>query len=399
MSERKHIAVVTTSRADFSHLVWPLACIRDDDRLALSIVETGAHLSREFGHTGREIRDAGFEVSRSIECLISSDTDVGMAKTIAVAAMGLADTLSELRPDILLLIADRFEMLAPASVALALRIPMAHIEGGEISEGAVDDAVRNALTKMAHLHFTPHADASRRVLAMGEERWRVHQVGAPSLDHLRRSTLADRGSLARRLDLDTSKPLCVACVHPVTLLADTIGEADAVFDALDGVDAQIAFCFPNADAGSRALIERAQTFCADRDSAHLYVNLDPVTYWSLLAMADAMVGNSSSGIMETPALSLPTVNVGLRQRGRMRAKNIVDVPADAPAIRAAVDHALAPDTRQALGTVANPYGDGHAGERIARALAEAPGREALLFKRALPLADGLAFDHDTVPAP
>ena len=169
-----------------------------------------------------------------------------------------------------------------------------------------------------------------------------------------------------------------------------------MFDALGGLDAQLAFCFPNADAGSRALIERARAFCADAEHARLYVNLDPVTYWSLLAMADAMVGNSSSGIMETPALSLPTVNVGLRQRGRMRAANIVDVPADAVAIRAAVDRALEADTRQALGTVANPYGDGHAGERIARVLADAPPRDTLLFKRALPLTDGPAFDHGPV---
>src|ERR1700720_1512237 len=186
---KRTIAVITTSRADYSHLYWPLRDLSENENVDLRIVALGSHLSPEFGNTVQEIEKDGFEIASRIECLLSSDSDVGMAKTIGVATLSLADLLGKMRPDLLLLIADRYEMLAPASVALTLRIPVAHIEGGEVSEGAIDDAVRNALTKMAHIHFTSTAGARTRVISMGEEPWRVHHAGAPSLDHLRRSTL------------------------------------------------------------------------------------------------------------------------------------------------------------------------------------------------------------------
>ena len=359
--------------------------IADHEDLDLTIIVVGAHLSPEFGHTAKIVEDAGFTIHDTVECLLSSDSDTGMAKTIGVAMLGLADVLSRLRPDMLLLIADRYEMLAPASVALALRIPVAHIEGGEISEGAVDDAVRNALTKMSHIHFTPTDNARRRVLAMGEEPWRVHSVGAPSLDHLVNGTLPGRDAVAQLLRGDVPPDLCMVSTHPVTLLDDTLSEADALFNALTATHHPIVFCFPNADAGSRALIARAREFCDGRADARLYVNLDHLLYWSLLGEAALLVGNSSSGIMETPALNLPTINVGIRQQGRERAANVVDVPADSARITDAIERCLKPGYREALGDVDNPYGDGHAGERIAAVLAAAPDHETLLLKRALPL--------------
>ena len=187
---KRRIAVVTTSRADYSHLYWPLYELQRHPNVELGVIALGAHLSPEFGNTVREIEKDGFPIVARIECLLSSDTDTGMARTIGLATLSLADTLSAWRPDLLLLIADRYEMLAPASVALALRIPVAHIEGGEVSQGAIDDAVRNALTKLAHIHFTSTPLASQRVIAMGEEPWRVHHAGAPSLDHLRLSMYA-----------------------------------------------------------------------------------------------------------------------------------------------------------------------------------------------------------------
>src|SRR5690348_14518074 len=199
---RRKIAVVTTSRADYSHLYWPLRALAEHSLVDLRLIVLGAHLSPEFGATIREIEKDGFPIAARIECLLSSDSDIGMAKTIGVAALSLADHLGALRPDLLLLIADRYEMLAPASVALALRIPIAHIEGGEISEGAIDDAVRNALTKLAHIHFTSTEAARERVIAMGEEAWRVHRAGAPSLDHLRRSTLLPREEVEARCGID-----------------------------------------------------------------------------------------------------------------------------------------------------------------------------------------------------
>lgn len=381
---KRRIGVVTTSRADYSHLYWPLRELATNPAVDLGVFALGAHLSPDFGSTIKEIERDGFPIKARIECLLSSDTDTGMAKTIGIAILGLADALTAWRPDLLLLIADRYEMLAPASVALALRIPVAHIEGGEISQGAIDDHVRNALTKLAHIHFTSTETARRRVIAMGEEPWRVHHAGAPSLDHLRRSTLLSRQLLEAKLGLTPTPPTLLAAWHPVTILKDTNAEADAFFRALADSPGQLIFVYPNSDAGGRALIERTRAFAATRPHTHIFVNLDAVTYWSLLGNVAAMVGNSSSGIMESASFALPTVNVGIRQQGRERARNIIDVPAETSAIRAAIQRALGPDFRETLRGMTNPYGDGTAAATIARVLSTVP-LDGLLIKQPTPL--------------
>lgn len=378
----KTIAVVTTSRADYSHLYWPLRDLAANSEVQLRIIVMGAHLSPEFGLTAQEIELDGFEIDTRLECLLSSDTDVGMAKTIGVAALSLADALGRMRPDLLLLIADRYEMLAPASVALALRIPIAHIEGGEITEGAIDDAVRNALTKMSHLHFTVTEASRRRVIAMGEEAWRVHRSGAPSLDHLRRRTLHSRQEMHARLGVNFDRPTAVVAYHPVTLLQETIQEADALFNALAELPHQILFCYPNADAGSRALIERSRSFLVSSSDGRIFTNLDPLLYWSLLRHSSLMIGNSSSGIMETAAFALPTVNVGIRQKGRERPANVLDAPAEASAILETVRRATSEEFIKSLDGMVNPYGDGHASERIVKVLTSTPLTPELLIKHA-----------------
>ena len=379
------IATVTTSRADYGHLYWPMREINAHPELDLRLIVTGAHLSSMFGNTVREIEADGFEIYAQVDCLGTDDTDLAMAHTIARATAGIADVLAGLRPDLLLLIADRHEMLAPAAAALALRIPIAHIEGGDVTEGAIDDAVRNALTKMSHLHFTPTEDARRRVLAMGEEAWRVTRVGAPSLDHLIRSTLPERRTLEAKLGMALDPPPLVVAQHPVTLAADTTAESAALLDSLARWQDPVVFCFPNADTGYATLIERAREFCAGRHNAVLYTNLDHLSYWALLHYARLLVGNSSSGIMETASVPLPAVDVGFRQRGRTRAGNVLRAAATPDAISAAIDEACSPAFRLRLGTLDNPYGDGHASERITAALAAAPDRDTLLHKRALPL--------------
>src|SRR5882757_3735989 len=377
---RRRIAVVTTSRADYSHLYWPLRLLAEDARVELRLIVMGAHLSPEFGTTIHEIEKDGFAIAARIESLLSSDSDVGMAKTIGLATLSLADCLGAMRPDILLLIADRYEMLAPASVALALRIPIAHIEGGEISEGAIDDAVRNALTKMSHIHFTSTEGARARVVAMGEEPWRVHRAGAPSLDHLRRSRLLDVQELVERLQVRLQRRTVVVAYHPVTIVRDTTQEADSLFAALDNVDAQILFCYPNSDAGSHALMQRTRDFLATRSDARVYVNLDAVTYWSLLRHAALLIGNSSSGIMEAASFGLPVVNVGFRQKGRERARNVLDAEPETNAILARLAEGMSSEFRASLAGMANPYGDGHAAETIVRVLTSTPLSEELLVK-------------------
>jgi UDP-N-acetylglucosamine 2-epimerase (non-hydrolysing)/GDP/UDP-N,N'-diacetylbacillosamine 2-epimerase (hydrolysing) len=380
----RRIAVVTTSRADYSHLYWVLHELRAQPSIDLRIIAMGAQLSGEFGSACSEIEADGFEVDQRVECLLSSDTDVGMAKTIGVATLGLAETLGRMRPDLLLLIADRYELLAPASVALSLRIPVAHIEGGEVSEGAIDDAVRNAITKLAHIHFTPTELSRRRVLAMGEEPWRVHRVGAPSLDHLRRRRPIPRERLERELGLRLDPASVLVAYHPLTIARDTLREADELFGALERLERPLLFCFPNADAGSRELIRRARSVCRERDDAALFVNLNPAVYLGLLRRVALMLGNSSSGIMETPSLELPTVNVGMRQQGRERARNVLDAEPSAPAIRDAVARALDPGFRDSLRGMVNPYGDGRAAERIRQVLVDSLLGERLLLKRARP---------------
>ena len=241
-------------------MYWPLKDLSAKDDIDLKIVALGSHLSPEFGNTADEIERDGFKIASKIECLLSSDTDLGMAKTIGLATLGLADLFAEMRPDILLLIADRYEMLAPASVALALRIPIAHIEGGEVSEGAIDDAVRNALTKMSHIHFTSTYAARDRVIQMGEEEWRVHRAGAPSLDHIRKQTLLERADLEMKLDLNLGSPTILVAYHPVTINRDTLSESDALFEALDSLSHQIYSVFPMRTPEAERLIRRTKDF-------------------------------------------------------------------------------------------------------------------------------------------
>ena len=379
---KRKIAVVTTSRADYSHLYWPLRELAAHPELDLRLIALGPHLSPEFGNTVEEIEKDGFSVDARIECLLSSDSDVGMAKTIGLAMLSLADCLGQMRPDLLLIIADRYEMLAPASVATVLRIPLAHIEGGEISEGAIDDSIRNALTKLSHVHFTSTQLARSRVIAMGEEEWRVRCVGAPSLDHLRRSVLKTREEMEAELALDLNQPTILVACHPTTIARDTTREADALFGALGGLSEQLLFCYPNADAGSRELIERGNAFVRERGNARVFVNLNPVSYWSLLRCADLLVGNSSSGIMETASFALPAVNIGIRQRGRERARNVLDAEATQSSILDKICLAQSREFRCSLAEMENPYGDGHAAERIAEVIAALPLNEELLIKRA-----------------
>lgn len=380
---KRAIAVITSSRADYSHLYWPLKDLASHPDIDLKLIVMGSHLAPTYGVTSQEIERDEIPIAARIECLLNSDTDVGMAKTIGVAAISLADTLGQMRPDLLLIIADRYEMLAPASVALALRIPIAHIEGGEISEGAIDDAVRNALTKMSHIHFTSTHLARQRVIDMGEESWRVHHAGAPSLDHLRRSTLLTRDELEQRLQTNLHQPTLLVAYHPVTILRETTEELNALFDALAQTEGQLLFCYPNADAGSHHIIERTSDFLAARGNGKIFTNFDPITYWSLLGHVCALIGNSSSGIMETASFALPTVNIGLRQTGRERPRNLLDAAPDATDILQKIAQSRSESFRQSLTGMENPYGNGHASEKIVDILTTIPLTQALLIKKAV----------------
>ena len=380
----KKIVAITSSRADYSHLYWVLKLLEQDKTIDLTILCFGPHLSPEYGETWRQIKGDGFRNVKTIECLLSSDTDVGMAKSLGLAILGITDFLAELRPDLMLIIADRYEMLAPANVALTLRIPIAHIEGGDVSEGAIDDAVRNALTKMSHIHFTPTEKSKQRVLAMGEESWRAHLSGAPSLDHLFKSHIPSKEEICQHLNLDKNSKTIVVAYHPVTMYKNSVKEQQQVFEAMENRvnerDEQVVFCFPNADTGSHQIMAKAKKFC-QQNNAQIYTNLPPQTYWGLLKHADLMIGNSSSGIMETPSLKLPTINIGIRQRGREQAVNIIDVEANAQKITLAIEKALSPSFRQSMHNLINPYGQGDAADIIAKVLHQLEINDQLRFKK------------------
>jgi UDP-hydrolysing UDP-N-acetyl-D-glucosamine 2-epimerase len=375
---KRKIAVVTSSRADYAHVHWLLYELAQQPTVKLHVIAMGPHHSPALGHTGKEI-SAGRVTA--VECLLDSDTDVGMAKTIGVATLGLADALGRLRPDILLIIADRYEMLAAANAALALRIPIAHVEGGEITFGAIDDAVRNALTKMSHLHFACTRRAAERIASMGEEPWRITFSGSLSLDSVQRERMLSKSQLQKKLQIELGDETVLCIYHPVTLLKQTTEEADDLFAALADLRQPITFVYPNADAGSRGLIRRAEAFAAKHD-ARVLVNLDHRTYLSLLKNVSVLVGNSSSGIIESTSLEVPAVNVGIRQQGREHAANVIDVPAEREAIRRAIDHALSPGFRRSIQGLENPYGDGKAAKIITDVLLQAPLGKKLLFKRA-----------------
>ena len=299
--------------------------------------------------------------------------------------IALGQTLARLRPDLLVLIADRYEMLAPASAAIALRIPLVHIEGGELSEGVIDQVVRNALSAMSHVHLTTTETARDRLIGMGEEPWRVHRVGAPSLDHFRRSTPIARATLESQLNVDLNRPTILAAYHPVTLDHDPARDMSCVLSALESRSEQIVFCHPNADAGRYRIVDQVQSFCARRADAHFLVNLDPLTYWSLLPHVALLYGNSSSGIMETPTFGIPAVNIGRRQQGRQRAPNVIDVDPQQGALRDAIERGLSDEFREVARTATNPYGDGQSARRIVEILTTIELDDRLLEKRGLQL--------------
>ncbi|MCH2145709.1 MAG: UDP-N-acetylglucosamine 2-epimerase [Phycisphaerales bacterium] len=385
---RRSVAVVSSSRADLAHLIHPLRALQACPTLDLEVLATGAMLQDEYGRGVDRLHEEGFTV-REVGGPLEIERGVDAARAIGSATTAFAEVLDDSTPDLLMVIADRFEMLAPANAALAMRTPIVHVEGGERSEGAIDDAVRNALTKLSHLHLVTTSQARRRVLAMGEEPWRVHQVGAASLDHLRSSRIPERPELDACLGLDGNRPLLLVGMHPVTLATDPLADTVAVLSALEDREEALVFCFPNADEGGRAVRDLVDDFVQSRQHAHLFTNLAPETWFGLLHSAEVIIGNSSSVVMESPSIPLPAICVGDRQAGRERASNVIDAAPCADEIARALEAALGMPRLP----IESPYGDGHASERILAAILDAPGRESLLLKRTTILDDAGIRHH------
>ena len=359
------IGVVTTSRSDYGAYRPLMEAIRKDSALALRLVVSGTHLSAQHGSTVRTIEEDGFEVAERIEMLLSSDTPQGISKSVGLGVIGFAQLFGNWRPDILIVVGDRFEMHAAALAALPFKIPIAHISGGEVTEGAIDDALRHSLTKLSHLHFPATEEYARRIIQLGEEPWRVVVAGEPSLDQLHTLELLTREELERRFGLRLASPFVMVTFHPVTLeYEDAAHQVSELLAAIGSSGVQAIFTMPNADTGNHVILKEIQQFVGEHTNSRLVDNFGIHAYFSMMSLAAAMVGNSSSGILEAASFELPAVNVGTRQDGRVRARNVVNVGYSRDEIVRGITKAISPEFRASLRGLINPYGTGNASHTI-----------------------------------
>lgn len=370
-NKRIKVCVITGSRAEYGLLYWLMREIADDPKMTLQLVVTGAHLIKRFGSTYREILEDGFKITARVKMDLRSDRDEAIAGSVGVGVKRFGKVFNKLKPDVVVILGDRFEMLAAASAALICRVPIAHLHGGEVTEGAFDDAIRHAITKMASLHFVAHKDYARRVIQMGEHPDRVFVVGALGLDNIRKLKLLNRKELGRALGFDIGKDVALVTFHPETRAKGAAGKQVAnLISALDRSKLRVVFTMSNADPENRVIIEKISAFVKKNgDRAKLFRSLGQKKYLSLLREAGLMVGNSSSGILEAPSFALPVVNIGRRQEGRIKAKNIIDSSSDAKAIGKAIRTAGSAGFRRSLKGLTSPFGDGRASRKVKKVLA------------------------------
>lgn len=372
----KKITVFTGTRAEYGLLFWLLKDIQDDPSLTLQLLVSGSHLSPEFGETYRQIEQDGFVIDEKVEMLLSSNTPNGTAKSLGLGVLGFSDALCRLQPDVLVLLGDRFEALAVAQTAAILRIPIVHLHGGEITEGAYDDAFRHAITKLSHLHCTATERYRQRVIQLGEHPEHVKNVGAIGLDHIQRSRLMDLTELSHSLNFELDKPYFLVTYHPVTAGDEPpIVSFQALLDALDATasDHQVIITYPNADDGGRLIIPLIEAYAARQPARVLAIkSLGQIRYLSAVKHATAVMGNSSSGIIEVPSFGVPTINIGVRQQGRLAAQSVMHVEPTSAAIEQAIQKAIDSTSSETAHTAENPYGQGNASGQIIELIKEHP---------------------------
>lgn len=377
------VCVVTGSRAEYGLLYWLLRGIKAEPTLQLQLVVTGMHLAPQFGMTVRQIEADGFVPDAKVDMKLEGDSPKAVTTSMGVGLIGFAEAFDKLQPDIVVVLGDRYEIFAAAQAAMVARIPIAHIHGGELTEGLIDEAVRHAITKMAHLHFVSAEEYRKRVIQLGEAPDRVWNVGAPGLDAIGKLTRLDRAALSQDLGFDLTKPFFLITYHPVTLEQD--GEdagSSALFAALDEFKShQMLITGVNADAGHEDIRRQIAVF-EDANPGRVLVrtSLGQLRYLSAIAQADAVIGNSSSGLIEAPALKVPTVNIGIRQGGRLRASSVIDVDPDKTAIVAAIRKALSPEFRGEITSAASIFGNGTASAKIVDVLRDYP-LDGILMKK------------------
>ncbi|MCK9380245.1 MAG: UDP-N-acetylglucosamine 2-epimerase [Sulfuritalea sp.] len=366
----RKVCVITGTRAEYGLLRWVMQGIKDDPELTLQVIATGMHLSPEFGLTYREIEKDGFRIDRKVEMLTSSDTAVGIAKSMGLGLIGFADALDELRPDLIVVLGDRFEIFAAVSAALVARIPVAHLHGGETTEGAFDEAFRHSITKMSHLHFVAAEEYRQRVIQLGEQPDRVFLVGGLGIDNIKRLKLLDRAELESSLDFKLGPKNLLITFHPVTLETGTAADqmAELLTALAELTDTQLIFTLPNADTDGRALIKMVKQFVTQHANARAYTSLGQLRYLSCIVQVDGVVGNSSSGLAEVPSFKKGTINIGDRQRGRLQTTSVINCEPTRESIKAALEKLYSANFQANLSHVCNPYGDGCASEKVVKTI-------------------------------
>jgi GDP/UDP-N,N'-diacetylbacillosamine 2-epimerase (hydrolysing) len=354
----RKICVITGSRAEYGLLRWVMQGIKDEPMLTLQIIATGMHLSPQFGNTYQEIEGDGFVIDRNVQMLTGSDTPVGVAKSMGNGLIGFADALNELKPDLLVVLGDRFEIFSAVSAALVARIPVAHIHGGELTEGSFDDALRHSITKMSHLHFVAAEEYRNRVIQLGESPDRVFNVGGLGIDSIARTKLINKDELENELQFKFQERNLLVTFHPVTLEPDSgVEQLTELLDALDTFpDIGLIFTNPNADIGGQLMNGLIEEYTNSRVNAVSYASLGAVRYLSTLACVDGVIGNSSSGLLEAPSFKVGTVNIGDRQRGRLQAQSVIGCKPNQREIQIAITKLLSEDFRNKLQNVVSPYG-------------------------------------------
>jgi GDP/UDP-N,N'-diacetylbacillosamine 2-epimerase (hydrolysing) len=370
----RKICVITGSRAEYGLLRWVMQGIKDDPEMTLQVIVTGMHLSPEFGLTFHEIERDGFQIDRKVEMLTSSDTPVGIAKSMGLGLIGFADALCELRPDLIVLLGDRFEIFAAAAAALVARIPVAHLHGGETTQGAFDEALRHSITKMSHLHFVAAEEYRQRVIQLGESPERVFLVGGLGIDNIKRLKLLDRAELEESLGFSLGQKNLLITFHPVTLeTATAVSQMKELLVTLAELkNTKLIFTLPNADTDGRVLIRMVEQFVAQHPNANAYSSLGQLRYLSCIAQVDGVVGNSSSGLAEVPSFKKGTINIGDRQYGRLQAVSVINCEPTRQSIDAALKRLYSSDFQASLGQALNPYGEGGAAEKIIAAIKNTP---------------------------
>jgi GDP/UDP-N,N'-diacetylbacillosamine 2-epimerase (hydrolysing) len=370
----RKIAVVTGTRAEYGLLYWIIKAIHEATNLELQLIVTGMHLSPEFGMTVNEIENDGIPIEDRIEVLLSSDSEEAIAIAMGLGMIGFANAYSRLRPDIVLVLGDRFEISAAVTAAVPFNIPVAHIHGGESTEGVMDELFRHAITKMSHIHFPSTFKYAKRITQMGERPENIFCFGAPGLDNIHRLKLLKKQELTDELKLPVDKPWGIMTYHPVTYKNNSDkSHIDTLLNVVDGFsEIYWILTLPNADTGSRTIIKKIEDFVRNYpEKSCLFSSLGQLRYLSLLKNVNLMIGNSSSGIIEAPSFELPVVNIGDRQKGRIRAANVIDVPVcEQNKIEAAINKAMSNGFRDSLKGLKNPYGDGNTSDKIVETLRE-----------------------------